>query len=215
MCWLQPLSNSNFEKRYEIAKSYFDKHGNLDVPTSYQHENGFWLGAWINKIRNKKDQLTESEIKKLDEIEMLWQKLNPWEKKFLQAKEYAKNHGILPFEPKQCTTDEEKKLCQWLRRHLLRKNYGSMSQEQIDKLTSIGMDWMNSIERSFYTGLQHSIIYKKEHNHLDVPVAYKSDDGYPLVEWLHGQRTHRKRLSKEKIKQLVELEAKGFEDSEL
>lgn len=206
--WLKPLTP--FEKGYLIAKEYYLQNGSMEMPTNYQHTNGFWLGAWVEKVRNKKNRLSEKQIEMLDAIEFIWEPLNNWEEKFAIAKSYFDANGFLPLEPKQCITKEDQLLCQWLRRQLLRRNAGKMPQDQIVKLTDIGMDWLNAVERTWARGLSHAQAYQAAHGDLNVPVSFVCEDGYPLGEWLHSQRTHRKRLSQDKKKVLVELGANGL-----
>lgn len=69
--WLKPQPTP-FEKGYAVAKAYYDEHGNLDISANYQYSNGFWLGAWANKIRKKKDMLGEEQLKKLNAIKFVW-----------------------------------------------------------------------------------------------------------------------------------------------
>ncbi|MDD4495670.1 MAG: Helicase associated domain protein, partial [Eubacteriales bacterium] len=148
--WLLP--KSAFDKGYAVALDYFKKNGNLNIATDYQHENGFWLGSWIDKIRKKKSELTEEQIKQLDAIGFVWISTDRWEERFQNAEDYYSTHGELPLEPKQCRNSNELYICQWLRRQILRKNEGKMPQEQIERLSAIGMDWMNAVERSWQRG---------------------------------------------------------------
>ncbi len=207
--WLKPQLTA-FEKGYANAKSYYEEHGNLDIATNYQHPSGFWLGSWLDKIRKKKSDLSKDQIKMLDAIGIVWEPTDNWEEKFAIAKAYYDINGMLPLEPKQCKNKGEQLLCQWLRRQLLRRNDGKMPQEQIDRLTAIGMDWLNSIERTWVRGITHAEEYRAANGHLDVIVSFVCADGYPLGEWLHSQRTNRKRLSEEKLQALVALGATGL-----
>lgn len=206
--WLSPQPTP-FEKGYVIAKEYYELHGDLDVATNYQYTNGFWLGSWIDKIRKKKDELSDEQIALLDAIGFVWENDN-WEERFALAKEYFTKNGCLPLEPKQCDDESSLRICQWLRRQLLRKNDGKMPQDQIDRLTEIGMDWLNSIERTWERGMSHARSYYSAFGHLNVAVSFVCEDGYPLGEWLHSQRTHRKRLPSDKLQALIELGASGL-----
>ena len=208
--WLGPQPTP-FEKGYAIAKEYYETHGDLNIKSNYQHTNGFWLGAWMDKIRKKKSELTAEQLEMLSAIGVVWDVTDNWEKKYTEAKYYFDKHGQLPLEPKQCETREETLLCQWLRRQLLRRNDGKMPQEQINRLSAIGMDWMNSVERGWYRGYSHAKEYRDVYGDLNVIVTYVAPDGYPLGEWLHSQRTHRKRLSDERRQMLCEIGAKGME----
>lgn len=201
---------TKFEKGYAVAKAHYDEHGNLDVATNYQHPSGFWLGSWVDKIRKKKDELSKEQVELLDAIGFVWEPTDNWEEKYAEAKAYFDEHGELPLEPKQCKNKSELLLCQWLRRQLLRRNNGKMPQEQIDRLTAIGMDWLNTVERTWVRGLNHCKEFRAKNGHLDVKVVYVCEDGYRLGEWLHSQRTHRKRLSEDKRQALIELGATGL-----
>ncbi len=209
--WLSPRP-TNFEKGYAIAKSYYEEHGNLDIATNYQHSNGFWLGSWVSKIRKKRSELANEQIAMLNAIGFVWEKTDNWEEKYAVAKNYFEQHGILPLEPKQCKTRDEKLLCQWLKRQRIRKDNGKISESQIERLTAIGMDWIHADERSWVRGITHCEEFRKQNGHLDVIVTYVCPDGYPLGEWLHTQRTHRRRLPTEKKAQLMEMGARGLTD---
>ena len=73
------------------------------------------------------------------------------------------------------------------------------------------MDWLNTNERAWERGFSRAKAYYEENGNLNVIVSYVCQDGYPLGEWLHSQRTHRKRLPKEKINLLVGIGAKGMD----
>ncbi len=206
--WFEPPTP--FEKGYVIAKSYYEEHSNLDISTNYQHPSGFWLGSWVDKIRKKRDELNKEQIKRLNAIGFVWEPADNWEEKYTEAKAYYDKYGTLPLEPKQCKDKSERLICQWLRRQLLRRNDGKMPQNQIDKLTAIGMDWLNSLERSWMRGLSHAQAYHATYGHLDVITTFVCEDGYPLGEWLHSQRTHRKRLTQDKLQALISLGARGL-----
>lgn len=210
--WLKPQPTP-FEKGYAVAKTYYDEHGNLDIATNYQHPNGFWLGSWVDKIRKKKAELSKDQLEMLDIIGFVWEPADNWEEKYAEAKVYFDKHGELPLEPKQCKTHEETLLCQWLRRQLLRRNEGKMLQDQIDRLTEIGMDWLNTNERAWKRGYSKAKEYSVAKGNLNVKVNYICEDGYPLGEWLHSQRTHRNRLPVDKVNALVELGMTGITEN--
>lgn len=142
--WLRE-QHTPFDKGYLIAKVHFEEYGSLDVPTNFQHKSGFWLGAWIDKIRKKRDSLTEEQIKRLEDIGFIWETRNPFEEGFIAAKRIYLEKGYLPLEPKQCNNEDELKICRWLRRQQLKRKENKLSEEQINKLTEIGMDWMDPI----------------------------------------------------------------------
>lgn len=207
--WLAP-QKTPFEKGYIIAKAHYEECGTLDVPTNFQHKSGFWLGSWIDKIRKKKDELTDEQIERLDQIGFVWEQTDNFEERFATAKAYYEIHGCLPLEPKHCKTKAELHICQWLRRQLIKRNEGKLEQERIDRLSAIGMDWLNTNERAWERGYGKAKEYYEVNGNLEVKVSYVCADGYPLGEWLHSQRTHRKRLPKAKLDALVNLGMVGI-----
>lgn len=66
------ISKAKWDRNYEEAENYLNKYGNLNVPASFKSENGFTLGSWIRDQRKNKEKLTSQQIKKLDEINMIW-----------------------------------------------------------------------------------------------------------------------------------------------
>lgn len=208
--WLSPRPTP-FEKGYAVAKKHFEETGTIDVSSNFQHKSGFWLGAWVEKLRQKRDELTSEQIAMLNEIGFIWEPTDPFEENFEHAAEYYRLHGYLPLEPKQCISDADLKICRWLRRQLLKKNNGQLSSDKISRLTAIGMDWLNTNERAWERGFSRAKAYYEENGNLNVIVSYVCQDGYPLGEWLHSQRTHRKQLPKEKINLLVGIGAKGMD----
>jgi len=208
--WLSPRPTP-FEKGYAIAKKHFEETGSLDIASNFQHKSGFWLGSWVEKIRKRKNELTLEQISMLDEIGFVWETVDPFDEWYELAREYYQTHGCLPLEPKQCVSDADLKICRWLRRQLLKKNDGQLSEDRISKLTAIGMDWLNSNERAWERGFSRAKAYYEENGNLNVIVSYVCSDGYPLGEWLHSQRTHKKRLPIEKINMLVGIGAKGMD----
>ena len=73
-----------WNKKYGLAKAYFEHHGNLEIPIDYKTLNGYEyteegiaLGRWItNQRQTYKGQntckITETQIKLLEEIRIKW-----------------------------------------------------------------------------------------------------------------------------------------------
>ena len=84
-----------WDKGYSYAKVYYDTHGNLDAPTSYKTPDGFKLGDWLSKQREKyaTGAMKQERIDRLDQLNMIWTKPDPWEERFAFAEQYFKEHG--------------------------------------------------------------------------------------------------------------------------
>lgn len=75
---LEKKSARQWNEKYELAKTYYETHGDLNVPVSYC-VNGIRLGRWISNIRTKRKNpgasgmvLDEIRIQRLDSIGMNW-----------------------------------------------------------------------------------------------------------------------------------------------
>ena len=77
-------NNEEWNKKYELAKAYFEHHGNLEIPQSYKTLNGYEyaeggiaLGVWVITQRQAykgqgTNKITENQIKLLEEIRIKW-----------------------------------------------------------------------------------------------------------------------------------------------
>ncbi len=77
-------NNEEWNKKYELAKAYFEYNRNLEIPQSYKTLNGYEytaegiaLGSWIANQRqtykgHNTQKITETQIKLLEKIRMKW-----------------------------------------------------------------------------------------------------------------------------------------------
>ena len=98
-------------KNYELAKKYYEEHGNLLIPQNYvckdEDGNEVKLGSWISTQRlaykgKNNSKLNQKQIDLLNEIEMVWEVKNNeelipsnWLKNYELAKKYYEEHGNL------------------------------------------------------------------------------------------------------------------------
>ena len=212
MIWKKPDS---WEARYALAKAYFDTHGNLNVPGDYT-ANGVWLGKWLNEQKQiyqgkrKGKQLTADQIERLNEIGMSWGHRSSavWERHYEEAKRYFEAHGDLAV-PVRYVETNGKSLHRWL---AAQRNYwkqGKLTQEQTDRLSSIGMVWQ--FDDPWEIGFVHAEEYYAANGNLLVPASYSCEDGYLLGNWLRNQRVNYlkpgkyRKLTAEQVKRLNDL----------
>jgi hypothetical protein len=68
----------DWDEWYEDAKAYYEKHGDLMIPTDYVTDEGYRLGQWISEQRGKfshrkgKPTIKAAEVQKLNQIGMVW-----------------------------------------------------------------------------------------------------------------------------------------------
>lgn len=136
--------NDAWLEKWELARAYYEEHGNLDLPQSYVTKEGVWLGKWVylqkeryrrergelearrrqgvgdlegKQKRGKEAGLTKEQIRALESIGMDW--LTPgeraWENAFLLAQAFYEEKGNLEVE-KGYRTEDGFRLDLWLGR---------------------------------------------------------------------------------------------------
>ena len=209
---LNDALTATWDMYYASAKQYYQENGNLEVPARYITEEGYALGSWLNnqKAIHKGTivgKLTEDQIQKLDSIGMIWDSLDYfWEQNFKLAKEYYLTYGNLDIPTNYKSTDG-KYLGNWILRQRQLYKSNSLTDEQIKKLDSIGMDWMDRVDRVWENGFIEAKNYSEEYGNLSVPKNYRSNTDFPLGIWIQRQRSlyKNKKISDDRIKRLTDV----------
>ena len=207
-----------WDKKYKLAKTYYEHYGNLEVPVKFKttngidyDENGITLGEWL-KLQRKTYQGKRSykiiveRIKKLEQIGMRFEnhdKSKVWDKKYKLAKTYYEHYGNLKIPKKFKTTngidyDENGiALGRWLdtqRQSYQGKGTRRITEEQIKKLEQIGMKFENRRE-SWDKKYNLAKIYYEHYGNLKIPQTFRTtngidydENGIALGRWLDTQR---------------------------
>lgn len=115
-----PLEEIEWMKKYELAKSYYEHHGNLEIPIDFKtkngidyDENGSLLGEWI-RYQRKNKKLSKERINLLHEIDMIWYKkyfekleINPSSKDKIKNQLLVKLKNILIKLPNDIKSKED------------------------------------------------------------------------------------------------------------
>lgn len=140
---------------------------------------------------------------------MIWQKLDPWEERFALAKRYYEEHGDLNVPPQYISDGVW--LNKWLneQKHIyLGNRHGkSLTEEQIQRLEAIGMQWCSKSERMWNEQYQYALRFYRENGHLNVPTRYCAENGKCLNTWFLRQRQQYQdgKLSQHQIELLEEI----------
>lgn len=209
---LNDALTATWDMYYASAKQYYKENGNLEVPARYITEEGYALGSWLNNQKAIRKgtivgKLTEDQIQKLDSIGMIWDSLDYfWEQNFKLAKEYYLTYGNLDIPTNYKSTDG-KHLGNWILRQRQLCKSNSLTDEQIKKLDSIGMDWMDRVDRVWENGFIEAKNYSEEYGNLSVPKNYRSNTDFPLGIWIQRQRSlyKNKKISDDRIKRLTDV----------
>jgi len=113
-----------------------------------------------------------------------------WDHYFSEASIYYAEHGDLNV-PVRYTTPVGLSLGSWLQvQRLVRngKRAGSLSEQQIRRLDSIGMVWDDREDLAWKRGFARAEAYRKKHGDLMIPFQYKDEDGFALGQWISVRR---------------------------
>ena len=202
-----------WEDKYNLAKIYYEYHGNLEIPQRFTtlngykfDENGIKLGKWIinQKTKYKSNKLSKEKIELLNSIGMRFEgNLNEikWMKNFNLAKAYYEHHGNLEipikFKTKNGYEFDENGIAlgNWINNQ--RKAYKGkrISEKCMKLLENIGMTSENIVEKKWLKMYNLAKIYYEHHGNLEIVQTFKTKNGYEFDEnglslgnWIFAQR---------------------------
>ena len=156
-------------------------------------------------------------IEQLHDCRILFERLenslsSTWDHYFAAASLYYAEHGDLKV-PLRYKTPGGLSLGDWVQtQRQIRKGkrtFGTLTQQQIERLDGIGMVWENRSETAWAKGLEAARRYRQQYGDLQVPSAYKDADGFALGNWIRNTRS---RFGSGGLKesQIRELDALGM-----
>ena len=205
-------------RMYELAKAYYEHHGNLKISHSFKtingyefNENGVRLGQWISNQRNAYNKkgngvISPDKIQLLNEIGMIWHIRivnHSWMGMYKLAKVYYEHNGDLEIPPKFRTingyefNENGVYLGQWIvwqRKAYYKKENSIISLDRIQLLNEIGMIW-NIFDYSWMRMYKLAKTYYEHHGNLEISQRYRTINGYEfnengvrLGQWISTQR---------------------------
>ena len=156
-------------------------------------------------------------IEQVQDCRVLFERLenslsSTWDHYFAAASLYYAEHGDLKV-PLRYKTPGGLSLGDWVQtQRQIRKGkraFGTLTQQQIERLDSSGRVWENRSETAWAKGLEAARRYRQQYGDLQVPSAYKDADGFALGNWIRNTRS---RFGSGGLKesQIRELDALGM-----
>ena len=182
-----------WEKGFEEARKYSETHGAADAPFSYVTSDGYKLGLFLSKCREKyvKGTLNQERIDRLNSINMVWNKsrANEWDTCFNLVRQYYEQHGDIKIPPNYKADGIW--LSKWLneqRQIIEGKRKGkTLTEEQLGKLESVGFT-VEKLSETIWDKKFWEIKNKYTQNgHARIPVKTESQYGGNLYTWYNNQ----------------------------
>ena len=217
---------------YDLAKKYYEHHGNLKISHSFKtingyetDEKGYKLGFWISKqrVNYKNGTLSEDRIEKLEEIGMIFENVykDTWNMMYKLAKKYYEHYDNLKI-PKMFKTingyeiDEKGyNLGVWIATQKTNYNKSILSEDKIEKLEEIGMIFKKVNDNTWNMMYKLAKKYYEHYGDLKISRSFKTINGYEIDKngynlgfWISNQRVKYKNdtLSEDRIKQLEKID---------
>lgn len=189
------------------ARQYYEENGEINVNRTVVMSDGFEFGKWIELQKRYFTQgiLQEERIKELEKIGIVWKRKSYWDLMYDEAVRYYYNHGSLRMK-RNYVTDSGIALGVWIGTQKTHKDM--LSEEQIKRLDSIGMDWMSISDRKWDDNYREVQAYYNENGDINkIPSWLYSKHGINLSAWVRTQRGQYKKgkLSEYRIRKLEEL----------
>lgn len=133
-----------------------------------------------------------------------------WDHYFVAASTYYAEHGNLKV-PLRYKTPGGLSLGDWVQtQRQIRKGkrtFGTLTQQQIERLDSIGMVWETRSETAWAKGLKAAKRYHQRYGDLQVPTGYKDDTDFALGNWIRNTRARYRNggLTQDQIEKLEAL----------
>jgi superfamily II DNA or RNA helicase len=202
--WVWNVNAHHWEEGFRHLTQYVTENGTALVKGPYTSPDGYKLSQWVVSQRSVKKSLSEGKRVRLESLPgWVWdRKTQQWENGFSAVTNYIAEYGD-SFVPKEYKTSDGLNLGHWVTRNRQTKN--SMSAERRERLESLrGWIW-NTLDHRWENGFRHLEEFCAECGHSNVPLKYKSRDGYELGSWVVHQRSKQDQITVERRAQLEDM----------
>ena len=224
--FIENVYTDEWQKNYELAKIYYEHHGNLLIPKTFKTNNGYEyeeigkvnLGKWLANQRRKISTISLEKQKLLQSIGFVENvHTDAWQKKYELAKIYYEHHGnsLIPNDFKTTNGYEYDEngtynLGEWIQNQ--RSKFKKLSDEQKQFLAKIG--FVTSVHEIIWQqNYELAKIYYEHYGNLLIPRRFTTSNGYEYEEtgevnlgtWIGTQRRCFENLSEEQKQMLVKI----------
>jgi len=199
--WTWNARADQWEEGFNCLLRFVEREGHTSVPLKHV-EDGYRLGAWVNKQRSRKATLEADRIRRLEELPgWTWDpRTAQWEEGFGYLLRYAECEGHTRV-PKDHVA-EGYRLGAWVSKQRSRKR--GLGCDRIRRLEELpGWIW-NTKTDQWDEGFNYLLRFVEREGHTRVPHDHVAD-GYRLGRWVIKQRSRKGTLGADRIRRLEEL----------
>ena len=194
-------SVNQWDNAYSYLLKFKNREGHTNLKQSHL-ECGFKLGNWVVTQRSKVNELSNDQIRRLNDLGFIWNALDDqWEEGFIHLVKYLDRvgHCLVP----ATHIEDEYKLGRWVQKQRTKKI--QLTDHRLRRLNELGFIW-NQLDYQwdrFFIALQKFCLREGNctvnQRHIE--------DGLKLGLWISGQRQDfkAKKLSLERFQKLQNL----------
>ncbi len=197
----EKLNHKTWLKEYQKLKSFYLENGHSHVRKT-QTDKKHYTWILMQRVKNKKNTLTELQRNLLNEINFVWTADNlpvkgmpdnkPWSKMFESLREFKNMFGHVRVSQ---TDSKYKTLGRWVNTQRIAYARGKLLQNRKELLESLGIVW-NAKEADWDDRFEQVTKFKNEHGHFNVGQFDKKYKG--LYNWIRHIRTRAELTEKQK-----------------
>ena len=200
-----------WNERFEMAKAYYEEHGNLNIPKNYT-VGGFQLGVWIRqqKAQYKARNMPADHAERLTAIGMEWDNAiekrvtNSYEQGFQHLEAFVSEHSVDALKGDTICADGYR-LGSWISNCKTKYRNGKLPKKHIIHFEQLGVQLEKP--EPWEERYQEVKAYLEKNNTTYIPQGTYGESGYDLFSWVNDQhRAYKKgKLSAEQMKKLDEI----------
>jgi hypothetical protein len=202
--WNWDAQIAKWEEGFRHLKEFAEREGYAKVPMNYKTDDGYRLGIWVSTQRTTKDGIPPERKARLEALPgWNWDtRIAKWEEGFRHLKEFAEceGHANIPYGYKSA---DGYLVGQWAAGQ--RKAEDSLPAERKARLEALpGWNWDTRIAK-WEEGFRHLKEFAEREGHANIPMNYKTENGYRLGGWLYEQQRAKDNTPPERMARLEEL----------
>ena len=202
--WSWDALSDKWEEGFSYLKEFSKRGAHCRMLAKYRTDDGFGLGIWVNKQREKKDTMDPDRRQRLEALPgWTWDPYSDqWERSFSYLKEFLgpKGHCRVAMSYK---TNDGYPLGQWVA--VQRRTKEKMDPIRRQRLEALpGWSW-DALSDKWEEGFSHLKEFSKRGGHCRVVLGYKTDNGFGLGIWVNKQRAKKDTIEPDRRQRLEAL----------